>query len=76
MESSKPGTTKNVAGRHLKEFYDLKKQQEWRKMHESLMHPNCKCVNNKVVVKINCNSVYEAYLVTCGYNQNWVLTSP
>ena len=46
----------------------MKKQQIWQKTHKSLMPPNCSCIKNNWVFKINHNQVYWVHLVTCGYS--------
>ena len=51
-----------------KEFADMIKQQVWHKTSKSLMPPNQRCVKNKWVFKIKCNSVYQVCL-SCMYSQ-------
>ena len=47
----------------------MNKQQVWCITCKSLMPPNYRCIKNKWVFKIKCNSVYQACLVGCGYSQ-------
>ena len=52
-----------------KEFSNINKQQVWHMTHESLMHPNHRCIKNKWAFKIKHNGVYWLCLVACGYSQ-------
>ena len=49
-----------------KEFGVMKNS---KKMHKSLIPPNCKCVKNKWVFKIKWNVVHLSWLVARGYSQ-------
>ena len=48
-----------------KEFHNMNKQQVWLKKFV----PNCRCIKNKWVFTIKCNSVFQAHLVACGYSK-------
>ena len=47
----------------------MKKQQVCCMTRKSLKPPNCRCMKDKWVFKIKCNSVYQVHLITCGYSK-------